>query len=84
MPIFLTNIIIIVLQLFLFILFLRVMLSWLPIPSLAKITRLFGEITDPLLLPLQKIIPPIGGIDLSPMVLFFLLSLLEQYLFSLL
>ncbi|MFN7160716.1 MAG: YggT family protein [Candidatus Gracilibacteria bacterium] len=81
---FLIQVCIIVIQIFLFVLFMRVMLSWLPIPSIEKVVRILGDIVDPVLQPFQKIIPPIGGIDLTPMIIFFLLSLLEQYLFSLL
>lgn len=79
---FLIQVCIIVIQIFLFVLFMRVMLSWLPVPSVEKIVAFLAEIVDPVLVPFQKIIPPIGGIDLTPMIIFVVLSLLEQYLFS--
>lgn len=35
----------------------------------ASVARTLDAITDPLLRPIRKILPPLGGIDLSPIVL---------------
>jgi YggT family protein len=62
----------------------RVLLSW--IPNLDRgnpLVRLLAQITDPVLEPARRIIPPIGGMDLSPIVVLLLLRLLQQLLFSL-
>ncbi len=41
----------------------------------------FHQVTRPLLRPLQKIIPPIGGaIDITPMILLFVLIYLQKFL----
>ena len=58
------------------------MLTWIPSESVIKITLFLGEITDPILRPFQKIIPPIAGLDLSPLLLFFLLNIFSDYLSS--
>ena len=79
---FLIQTLLIVIQLFSFILFLRIMLTWIPSESVIKITLFLGEITDPILRPFQKIIPPIAGLDLSPLLLFFLLNIFSDYLSS--
>ncbi len=34
--------------------------------------------TDPAMAPFRNIIPPIGGLDLSPILLFFLLNILKM------
>ncbi len=66
-------------------LFIRCIVSWLPIfpgdPSynLAEGVR---QITDPLLLPFQKIIPPIGGIDLSLLFAIIALQMFEQMIYQ--
>ncbi len=39
------------------------------------------RIFDPLLRPIRRIIPDMGGIDLSPMVLFLLIVLIQNYLY---
>jgi YggT family protein len=62
----------------------RVLLSW--IPNLDRgnpLVRLLAQITDPVLEPARRIIPPIGGMDISPIVVLLLLRLLQQLLFSL-
>lgn len=38
------------------------------------------RLTDPILRPLRRLIPPIGGVDLSVLVLLLLLQLLRQLL----
>jgi YggT family protein len=62
----------------------RVLLSW--IPNLDRgnpLVQLLAQITDPVLEPARRIIPPIGGMDISPIVVLLLLRLLPQLLFSL-
>jgi YggT family protein len=62
----------------------RVLLSW--IPNLDRgnpLVRLLAQITDPVLEPARRIIPPIGGMDISPIVVLLLLRLLQQLLTSL-
>ena len=47
-----------------------------------KFCELLNTLTNPLVLRIRKIMPPLGGIDLSPMIiifgLYFLMSLIEQ------
>ena len=57
------------------------LLSW--IPNLDRgnpLVQLLRQITDPVLEPARRIIPPIGGLDISPIVVLLLLRLLEQVL----
>lgn len=39
-----------------------------------------GRILNPLYAPLRRILPPVGGLDFSPLVLLVILQLLEQLL----
>lgn len=60
----------------------RVLLSWVdrnPYPT-NTFKRLLFALTDPILLPLQRLIPPLGMFDVSPVVALFALGILEQYL----
>ena len=50
------------------------LLSW--VNPYAPLAPLFNLIARPFLSPLQRIVPPIGGIDLSPMVLLLILQVL--------
>ncbi len=61
----------------------RVLLSWLPNLPPNPITRFVYDITEPILAPLRRWIPPLGGmIDLSPMVAMLLLYVLQQIIRS--
>jgi YggT family protein len=59
----------------------RVLLSW--IPNLDRgnpLVQLLHQVTDPVLEPARRIIPPLGGMDFSPIVVILVLQLLEQLL----
>lgn len=45
------------------------------------VQRTLERILEPLLRPIRRIIPDMGGIDLSPMVLFLLIVLIQNYLY---
>ncbi len=63
------TILIIALYAALIVLFIRVALSWIsPYPT-NDFSRLIYRITDPVLMPLRRWIPPVSGLDLSPLVL---------------
>ncbi|MHB1883327.1 MAG: YggT family protein [Acidithiobacillus sp.] len=42
--------------------------------------QLLERVTGPILYPLQRIIPPLGGIDLSPLVAMLLIELIKGLL----
>ena len=55
-------------------LFARIILSWFPISpggAMAQVFSFLYSITEPVLGPLRRTIPPIGMFDLSPIVAFF-------------
>ena len=64
----------------------RAVLSWFPPTSssggLATINRLLLDLTEPLLAPLRRIIPPVGMFDLSFMVAFFGLLILRGLIYG--
>lgn len=55
----------------------RVLMSWMPIRPGNRIAQLIIEATDPLLKPLRNVIPPIGMMDISPIVALILLQVAE-------
>ncbi len=62
---------------FIIAIFIRVILSWVS-PYAARqhpAVGLLNNLTDPLMRPARQMIPPMGGIDLSPIVVFILLYL---------
>jgi YggT family protein len=50
-----------------------ILMSWVPDVRASKFGQLLGSICEPYLEPFRKIIPPIGMIDISPLVAIFLL-----------
>lgn len=68
------------LQLYLFVLIGRIILSWIPsLPEpLLPVARFLSALTDPILTPLRNVLPPLrigaGALDLSPLVVFFVIS----------
>jgi YggT family protein len=44
----------------------------------ATIWRVLNQITEPILRPIRRIIPPMGGLDLSPIVVFVIIFFLQQ------
>lgn len=63
--------------------FARAIVSWFPIDRNGPIVGFLNALTEPVLEPLRKVIPPIGMIDISPMVailgLFFIGQVLIGY-----
>jgi YggT family protein len=56
------------LQMFGYLIFARAMTSWFPDARRHPIVQLLYQITDPVMIPASRIIPRIGMIDLSPMI----------------
>ncbi|KAA6185308.1 YggT family protein [Thiohalocapsa marina] len=67
-------------SLFLFAVLIRVILSWVNPDPYNPAVELLRRFTDPIMEPAQRLIPPISGIDLSPMVVMIGLVLLEMLL----
>lgn len=59
----------------------RVLMSWIPnLDPFNPIVRLLRQATDPILEPARRIIPPIGGMDISPIVVILILQGLQMLL----
>jgi YggT family protein len=68
------------LNLYFIILFARVILSWFPLQpgtALASIASVIYQITEPVMGPVRRIIPTVGMIDISPIVVFFGLRIIQ-------
>jgi YggT family protein len=58
----------------------RVIGSWFGVSPYSRWMRPFVLLTDWLLVPLRRVLPPFGPLDLSPMVAYFLLWIAQQAL----
>jgi len=60
--------------------FVYVLLSWLDQGGYNPAARLLGDLTAPILRPLRRVLPLLGGLDLSPFAAMLLLRLAEMIL----
>lgn len=57
----------------------RVVISWFAPPHSRNPLIVFvRRVTDPILRPLSEMLPPLGGLDLSPLLAFFAIHLFQQ------
>ena len=55
-----------------------IILSWLPHNRYHPLINIIYEITEPILKPFRNMIDPIQGVDISPIIVFILLSFLRN------
>ncbi|TCT07981.1 YggT family protein [Aquabacter spiritensis] len=80
------DVILIVLQLYVWVLIAAAVLSWLVAFNVVnphnQFVRTIGEViyrmTEPVLAPIRRILPSLGGLDLSPMVLILIIFFIER------
>jgi YggT family protein len=61
----------------------RAVFSWFPVrpgTALASINAVLYELTEPVLSPVRRLIPPLGMLDLSFLVVFFVLIILRSFI----
>ena len=52
--------------------------SWFPQLRESRAYALIDSVVEPMLRPIRQVLPTMGGIDLSPMVLIFILILINR------
>jgi YggT family protein len=77
------SIVCLLIQLYLLVIFVRIIMSWFPPTpgtTYAQIFEVFDRVTDPVLAPVRAVLPPVRmgamGLDLSPIVVFLIGTLL--------
>jgi YggT family protein len=70
---------------YLIIIFARIILSWFPVEPGSGMASVYGflyQLTEPVLGPIRRLIPPMGmggmGLDLSPMIVLLVISILRS------
>lgn len=61
----------------------RVISSWLPISPYSRWVLWSYKLSEPILAPMRRIVPNLGGLDITPILAYFLLSLTESFLLRL-
>lgn len=71
-------------EVYLYMVIARVLISWVPHNPSQPIIRFLYEATEPLLAPCRRLIPSLGGIDLSPIIAVMLIELLRRVVLEIL
>ncbi|MCU0565356.1 MAG: YggT family protein [Oculatellaceae cyanobacterium Prado106] len=59
----------------------RIILTWYPQAELNRFPFILVALpTEPLLIPLRKLVPPLGGVDITPIIWFGIVSLMRELL----
>ena len=59
-----------------------VVVSWMQLPYNNPLVQFVTTLTEPLLDPIRRLMPSMGGIDFSPMVLLFAVRILRNIIAS--
>ena len=71
-----------VLMLYIWVLVFRAILTWVRVPSLYQIQVVLYRLTEPVLRPVRRFVPParFGGLDISPIILFIIILFIDTFL----
>lgn len=61
----------------------RVISSWLPISPYSRWVLWSYKLSEPILAPMRRVVPNLGGLDITPILAYFLLSITESFLLRL-
>ncbi len=76
-----TGAIVLVLQLFQFVVLARVLLSWFPnVDRSNPLIKLVFDVTEPVLAPIRNLLPQTGMMDLSPLIVIIVISVISNIL----
>lgn len=74
-----------VFRLYSYLILARIFLTWIPIDPDNPVVQFIYRVTEPVLAPFRIILPLGGmGLDLSPIIVFFLLNLLQRSIINIL
>jgi YggT family protein len=56
----------------------RALMSWVMPVGGTGITRVLIDVTEPILAPIRRVLPPLGGIDFSPLLAIILIQVIQS------
>jgi YggT family protein len=68
------------LSIYVWIIIARAIISWVNPYPYHPVVRFLYRVTEPVLAPVRRIIPPIAGIDISPVIVIFLIYFIQNIL----
>ncbi len=76
----LSQILNVVLHIYMWIIIIRALLSWVNPDPYNPIVRFLYQITEPVLYQVRKRLPHMGGLDISPIIVIFVIIFLQTFL----
>ncbi len=61
----------------------RALMSWLPIDPSSSLYQLLFRVTEPIIEPIRRVLPPMGFVDLSPLAAILLLWMMQSLVVNL-
>jgi len=76
------DIIHVVLRLYMWVVIFRAILSWVRIPALYPVSVILYYLTEPVMRPLRRFVPPnkMGGIDITPILVILLIWFVDRFI----
>jgi YggT family protein len=71
------SLIVLTINLFIFSIFIRIIISWVAAGQYSPVAAIVGTISEPILAPFRRMLPAMGGFDLSPIFAIILLTALK-------
>jgi len=68
------------LTIYIWIIIARAIISWVNPFPFHPVVRFLYKVTEPVLAPVRRIIPPIAGIDVSPVIVIFIIFVIQNFL----
>ena len=76
----LTKVLHLLIELLIIIVVIHAIGSWFPQIRESRFYYFIDRMVDPLLEPIRRVVPTVGGVDISPMILILILLLIERLL----
>jgi len=68
------------LTIYIWIIIARAIISWVNPFPFHPVARFLYRVTEPVLAPIRRIIPPVAGIDVSPVIVIFIIFVIQNFL----
>lgn len=78
------NLLLVLVQIYSFILLVRIVLSWLNVGPENELVAMLHRVTEPVLEPVRRAVPPMGMFDMSPLIVFIALHIIRAVLANIL
>jgi YggT family protein len=68
-------------MIYMWLIIIRAVLSWVQIPSLYSLSVILYHLTEPVLRPVRRFVPPhkMGGIDVSPIIVILIILFIDSF-----